>query len=195
MACEALWFYLDTDKQIVGPLSLDKMELLIKDYTIKRNTLVWNKSLQDWTLAIETSLKEIFSEVPPDLPALIDKDDPYFYGSDVNSAKTNLSILEAISSCFQKFSDFSGRASRTEYWYFVLFFFLMFFLVRVPLGPIRAMVTIVFLLSIMPFLAVGSRRMHDSGNSGWMQLVPFYNLILLCKRGDKGKNRYGDEPV
>ena len=44
----------------------------------------------------------------------------------------------------------------------------------------------------LPQLAVGIRRMHDVGRSGWFILVPIYNLILACTESNSGTNKYGD---
>jgi len=54
--------------------------------------------------------------------------------------------------------------------------------------------TIVTLPLIIPSIAVGVRRMHDVGKSGWFILIPIYNLILAATEGDKGDNQYGPDP-
>ena len=47
------------------------------------------------------------------------------------------------------------------------------------------------LVAFLPGLAVGVRRMHDVGKSGWFILVPIYNLILALTKGDEGTNEFG----
>jgi uncharacterized membrane protein YhaH (DUF805 family) len=47
---------------------------------------------------------------------------------------------------------------------------------------------------LIPSIAVGVRRMHDVGKSGWYLLIPFYNLILACTEGTKDENEYGANP-
>jgi len=47
---------------------------------------------------------------------------------------------------------------------------------------------------LIPGIAVGVRRMHDVGKSGWFLLIPIYNLILACTDGEKGSNLYGLDP-
>jgi uncharacterized membrane protein YhaH (DUF805 family) len=49
-----------------------------------------------------------------------------------------------------------------------------------------------FLALFIPSIAVGCRRMHDVGRSGWFQLVPIYNLILALTPSNPGTNKYGD---
>lgn len=46
----------------------------------------------------------------------------------------------------------------------------------------------------MPSIAVGVRRMHDVGKSGWFVLIPIYNFILACTDGERGPNQYGQDP-
>ena len=75
---------------------------------------------------------------------------------------------QAISSCFAKYATFSGRASRSEYWWFFLF--------QVLASVAASMVGellygLVGLGLLLPALAVGTRRLHDIGKSGWWQLL------------------------
>jgi len=50
------------------------------------------------------------------------------------------------------------------------------------------------LAMFLPAIAVGVRRMHDTGKSGWYLLIPIYNLILACTEGTPGRNEYGPDP-
>lgn len=80
-----------------------------------------------------------------------------------------MSFGEAIKACFQKYATFSGRARRSEYWYFYLFTFLVSFVLDcIPL--IGVLSSIWWLAQIIPSLAVTVRRFHDIGKSGWNYL-------------------------
>lgn len=101
-----------------------------------------------------------------------------------------------------KYAVFSGRARRKEYWMFVLFNFLIFFAVGVVAGLfgvntglLDTVVAVYQLAILIPSIAAGVRRMHDTGRSGWFLLIPIYNLILACTRGDEGPNEYGPDPI
>lgn len=100
----------------------------------------------------------------------------------------------AISACFQKYATFSGRASRSEFWFFTLFYLI----VSVLAGAVEGVTGIVglgylpVLVMLIPSIAVSCRRMHDTGRSGWFQLVPIYNLILACTPSNPGSNEYGE---
>lgn len=99
-------------------------------------------------------------------------------------------------SVFSNYAKFSGRARRSEYWYFTLFHILAVILTSVidlTLGTIY-LYPIYAVVAAIPGLAVGVRRMHDVNKSGWYLLIPIYNLILACSEGTRGSNDYGHDP-
>ena len=83
---------------------------------------------------------------------------------------------QAISTCFAKYATFSGRASRPEFWWFFLFQILVS-LAASMLGDVVA--GLVSLAVLLPALAVGARRLHDIGKSGWWQLIMLTVIGLL----------------
>lgn len=78
-----------------------------------------------------------------------------------------MSFTESVSTCFKKYFVFSGRASRSEFWWFYLFCIVLF-----PLG----------IFTFIPHLAVTVRRLHDTGRSGFFLLIPiffaFFGMVL-----------------
>tara|TARA_B110000196_G_scaffold200964_1_gene172099 strand:+ start:831 stop:1133 length:303 start_codon:yes stop_codon:yes gene_type:complete len=96
--------------------------------------------------------------------------------------------MEHIINCFKNYANFDGRARRKEYWFFVLFTFIC---LNVLSLINETLYLIGFLGLLLPSINVASRRMHDIGESGWMQLVPFYGLYLLCKDSEPSDNKYG----
>lgn len=102
---------------------------------------------------------------------------------------------ESISTCFKKYADFTGRATRSEYWWWVLFYAL----VSVGLGLVSDILSGLFALAVLvPSLAVAARRLHDLDRSGWWQLIcliPLIGLIVLIYwfvQPAKEPNRYGE---
>ncbi len=98
----------------------------------------------------------------------------------------------AISTCLSKYATFSGRATRSEYWFFYLFYAIMYIVGSVVASVVgTAGIMYLFILPFwIPLLAAGIRRMHDVGRSGWFILIPIYNLVLLCS-SSTGDNSYG----
>ncbi len=85
-----------------------------------------------------------------------------------------MTFQESIKVCFNKYVDFSGRASRSEYWWFVLFVILGSFVTSL----VSHWLYVLFALgTLLPSLAAASRRLHDTGRSGWWQLIGFIPLI------------------
>lgn len=96
----------------------------------------------------------------------------------------------------QNYATFSGRARRSEYWYFVLFNAIFSFGIGFVGGLLDMAIlsTIYAVAIVIPSIAVGVRRMHDVGKSGWFLLIPIYNLVLACTDGVEGDNEYGADP-
>jgi uncharacterized membrane protein YhaH (DUF805 family) len=90
-----------------------------------------------------------------------------------------MTFQDSIRTCLTKYADFAGNASRPEFWWFALFVLL----VSAVLTTITPLLGEVFSIAVLlPYLAVGARRLHDTGKSGWLQLlllVPLAGLIVL----------------
>ena len=100
----------------------------------------------------------------------------------------------AISACFNKYATFTGRASRSEFWYFYLFYIIALIagmIIDASIGTSFVQYLAILVLWL-PMLAAEVRRMHDVGKSGWFILIPFYNIVLLCTPSNPGSNKYGD---
>lgn len=114
---------------------------------------------------------------------------------------------------FNNYANFSGRARRAEYWYFVLstiILFVPFFLIAIIGGANESdgmamlgfsLIGIYMLAMIIPWLAVVVRRLHDLNKSGWNYFVrfiplvgPIILLVWLCTDGDRFRNKYGEDP-
>lgn len=96
------------------------------------------------------------------------------------------------------YANFEGRARRSEYWYFVLFNFLISLVLGFVDGALGLMdfgiSTVYSIAVIVPSIAVAIRRMHDVGKSGWFCLIPIYNIILAATDGEPNTNQYGPNP-
>ncbi len=114
-----------------------------------------------------------------------------------------MSFTEAIQSVFSNYASFSGRARRSEFWYFFLFNLI----VSLVLGLLGNRISFFSYISglfslavLIPSIAVAIRRLHDTGKSGWfylLSLIPLVNLYviyLMCKDSEPGDNQYGPNP-
>ena len=135
-----------------------------------------------------------------------------------------MSFRDAVRTCLGNYANFNGRARRSEFWWFYLFtalvglaayvVYLILFGIAAALGDsslaaiftvlafIWVLVIIVISIGLyIPTLAVGSRRLHDYGMSGWLQLlllVPCASIVLIvlwALAGTQGPNQYGPEPT
>jgi uncharacterized membrane protein YhaH (DUF805 family) len=109
-----------------------------------------------------------------------------------------MNFQEAVKTCFSKYVDFGGRASRSEYWWFVL----AYVIVAIVAGLIHEVVYgLAILAFLLPLLAVGARRLHDIGKSGWwllLGLIPLVGLVLLyfmVQPSQPESNEYGAPPL
>lgn len=100
-----------------------------------------------------------------------------------------MNFIDAIKSGFQNYANFKGRASRSAYWWWVLFYVIYNAVLTTVLGDdIGGLLTIALLL---PSIAVAVRRMHDIGRSGWWILLPIVNLIFALTPTKQEANKWG----
>ncbi|MFM7331223.1 MAG: DUF805 domain-containing protein [Brachymonas sp.] len=85
-----------------------------------------------------------------------------------------MDIKTAVVTCLTKYVDFDGRASRSEFWWFFLFQFILVIVLSLVLSLLG---TIASLALFLPGLAAGVRRLHDIGKSGWWLLIWLLPLI------------------
>ena len=86
-------------------------------------------------------------------------------------------MIDALKDGFNRFTDFSGVSSRSQYWYFILGTTIASVIAQLAFGDLGG--NLVSLITLIPTIAVAIRRMHDVGKSGWFILIPIYNLVLV----------------
>jgi len=103
----------------------------------------------------------------------------------------------------KNYTKFSGRARRKEYWMFVLINLIISIILGIIASVIRfqALTTIYALAILIPSLAVGVRRLHDTNRSGWWYLIALIPVIgaivlivFLATEGQAETNKYGSNP-
>lgn len=107
--------------------------------------------------------------------------------------------MEHFVDALKRYADFTGRATRTQYWMFVLFYviaYIVLMTIDVALG-INVLTMIYALALMVPHLAVTARRLHDTGRSGWWQLIALIPLIggivllVFLATDSEPDNRFG----
>ena len=91
----------------------------------------------------------------------------------------SMGIQQAFVTCLKKYADFSGRATRSEYWWFVLCEVLILGIATLINDTLPGLFALAL---VLPALAVGARRLHDTGRSGWwllLMLIPFIGGLFL----------------
>ena len=122
----------------------------------------------------------------------------------------NMTPVDWAKRPLQKYMDFSGRAPREEYWWFVMFVIIGEVIAMIVdsiigtgqmFGPYGLVLCLFLLAIIVPSLAVGVRRLHDTDRPGWwllIGLIPIIGAIVLLvffvTEGTKGDNQYGPDP-
>ena len=121
--------------------------------------------------------------------------------------KGEMTFTQSIKHGFSHYTDFSGRASRSEYWYWCLFLLIagisttiadIAILGNAELMPINLIFNIIVAI---PGLAVSIRRLHDINRSGWWLLLLFTGIGILLllywaiRAGDSEANRFGENPL
>ncbi|PID36282.1 MAG: DUF805 domain-containing protein [Rhodobacterales bacterium] len=125
---------------------------------------------------------------------------------------------ESVRTVYSKYATFSGRATRSEYWWFILFYMIAYaaltFVDGALFGSVERLVYgvkvemqvmalsgIFALASFLPSLGVAVRRLHDTDRSGWWFLIAFVPLIgfivllvFFVTDGTRGANRFGPDP-
>lgn len=135
-----------------------------------------------------------------------------------------MNLVTATKTCFKKYAVFTGRATKSEFWFFTLFRFLFAFVVGAVLGFVIGFVMggaagaarkplnsvdlnhniqvavniatyIQFIFFLLPHLSVAVRRVHDTGRSGWYLLIPIYGVILMFLKSEPSDNHYGSSSI
>lgn len=230
------WYY-SLASGPVGPVTKAEMRERIMSRQLLRGHLVWREGMTEWLPAERTELEGLFPSrpiVPPPLPASTPVPGATPWQSGIAPASgvmehrfaqgQHSSVLgavaaggpaapmgfgEAINYCLKNYVKFSGRGSRSQFWFFALFLILgnivTIFLDAVlwqgalnsDASPIFVLNTLFSLGTFLPSLASYSRRFHDAGWSFWwvlLVIIPLvgwiFGLVVLCSRGEPEPNRF-----
>lgn len=133
------------------------------------------------------------AQTPPNFNQQQQQQQQGFYTAPNGRKVRNMEMLEACKLFWVKYATFEGRSRRAEFWWAYLMTFV--------LSLLLSWTYIVPLACLIPSIAVGVRRLHDIGKSGWyylLSLIPIVGTIVLivwwCQEGTIGRNEYGEDP-
>ncbi len=118
-----------------------------------------------------------------------------------------MNFQQAIVSGFSNYVNFSGRAARSEFWYWLLFALIVSAVTAIldtaifPDSYVSPFNSIAGLILLLPGIAVSVRRLHDLDRTGWWMLIiftiigVFLLLVWDCIKGTTGSNRFGPDPL
>ena len=123
-----------------------------------------------------------------------------------------MGFQDAVKKCLSNYATFSGRAARSEFWWFALFVFLGNFVLSIVDSllfggmvdgqPVSVLGGLFSLAMLLPSIAAGVRRLHDRDMSGWwylLILIPIIGALALLfffvQSGTNGSNRFGADPL
>jgi uncharacterized membrane protein YhaH (DUF805 family) len=172
-------YYYSNGVDRVGPFTLGELKLV---GGLTAETLVWYVGLSDWIRAGDVAeLSELFAPsvvrggvyAPTSLPSGVEQPmfaDPF---------------------------SFEGRIRRLEYGLSLIISTVVIVLGTLLFGNSTFglfMKLVIIIIANCFAYAQGCKRSHDTGESGWLQLIPFYGIYLLFAEGNKGSNEYGPNP-
>lgn len=188
----ASYYYLDSSRQPRGPLSFEELLALHARGTLSDEVMVaavdgdkWrplrallpenNKAGVGACPACKTELTLTAGELPEHCPNCGKRLRPADFG-----------FVASVQSVFAQYASFKGRATRSEYWWFYLFTIIVSFalsfvleIMRVPEATVLTINILYSLALLLPSMAVGVRRLHDIGRSGYWLLIPMSAYIIL----------------
>lgn len=190
------WYYVNNNEKI-GPISYKAISLLASTNQISNNTLVWAIGIEDWENANKHfSFKNEEPPLLPDTKGIISLDSELNLNSkqllnfEQLEAAPYLDFFESIQQCFIKYVDFKSKASRSEFFYFftfcnVIIFATMFYDSYMRLFNLfhtPYLFAFSFMALIIPSFAVTTRRLNDTGQSGWWIVsgIILFFVSLFC---------------
>ncbi len=182
------------DGQQQGPYSVDQLRDMASRGAVRPDTLVWTDGMAEWQPISATPLYAALAGGAPGPASRTAPPMPTTAMAVGGTGAPGVSFVDAVKICLTKYIDFSGRASRSEFWWFFLFCVVA----NVLTGWIQYVGPLVSLALLLPSIAVGVRRLHDTDRAGWWYLlvfVPLIGFIVLivfwCQQGTQGRNRFG----
>jgi len=194
------WFYL-VGRNKIGPVDFRAISEAIGSGIIVENTQVWQKGMESWAPAIETSLNSFWADRPPPLPnelTMLQDPQSKIKGVQPSPKKIDSEAKVKSNGFVAEFLSFSGRIGRVRWFVRNILMALVIGVLAAMAKPVsEELVGLLYCLLVYLALVNAAKRLHDFDAPGWLcpiALIPIVCLILLFKGGTYGTNKYGDEP-
>jgi uncharacterized membrane protein YhaH (DUF805 family) len=219
----ANWFYSYNGVDGFGPVTATAIIQMINSKTLNAESVAWQDGQFAKKLNELPKFAELFNtQSTQNQHGQNQHNTDQYLNSNTPATQTDTTGI-GYADVLKKYADFNGRARRKEYWNFTIYNMIILPLLLISIGIITIFLMTVFktaveakqiavivlfalyliynLLIFLPSLAVGIRRLHDTGNSGWMlliALVPIVGtiilLVFLTQDSQPGNNQYGQNP-
>ena len=222
----AQWYYTVGSEQ-KGPVGVDQIRALMSSGSLGADTLVWTSTMTEWQPLGRTPLAAATPSGPMPVgqgtyaspapagyaaPMAGSYAAPGQYGAAPYGGvpygyvpPASPGFMDALKIGFRKYVTWAGRAPRSEFWFFYLWYMIALVIGGAIDGAIASSGSSVLIFTalaglafILPQLAVTVRRLHDTDRSGWfywMALIPLAGpiilIVFLCTAGTPGPNRFG----
>ena len=201
---DAIWYYVQAGDR-KGPVSAETVKALVDAGAMDPATLVWREGMGEW----EPAFRHIGGVIPP-APGRATGGShqaaasPVWQGAQGAPYGQGVGFGRAFSLFWSGYADFSGRSVRSEFWWWIVWAIILG-AVATSLDYLFVDMTLTFtpinwvwsLITLIPTLALGARRLHDVNRSGWWQLIALtgIGIILLivwwAQPSDQQRNTYG----
>ena len=185
-----MWYYAEGGQR-QGPVPKEEIESGIAAGRLTPDTLVWTEGMEDWGPAADHfAFPASASPMPPRAAGPAGEEPP-----------VATEFAACVRQGFERFADFKGRSNRPEYWWFALALFLgsavATILDNAILGGNGFLNGLYQIVVLIPAIAAGVRRLHDTGRTGWWMLLAFIPilgtiiLIYFFIQPGQGDNAWG----
>lgn len=183
-------YHLSRNGQVSGPFPASEIKALLSRREASSSDLVWQEGMTEWTAVSNIPQLRPNSLMPPPPPP---PPSTQVQNAQVASGERNAFQLYFADVLKTKTATFKGRASRKEYWMFVLFFILLDIGLAIvdALIPVPVLSMLFELAMFIPLVAALVRRLQDTNNSGWWVFLPIGNIVFAMLPGTPGPNKYG----
>lgn len=192
-----VWYYVENGES-QGPITQQEFDANRANGTIRPDTLVWKDGMGDWVAS------NTLASDPVSRPVSVNPAFGQVASTHTGQRSDASTFVGALKDGFSRYVDFGTRSNRPQYWYWFLWMIIIGIatsFVDGMVGTGGALNGLWTLGALLPGIAVGIRRLHDIGKSGWWLLLAFIPLVgaivlivFFCTKSEQQPNQWGPVP-